>query len=695
MAPGEEAGKNRAIAVVPSLRRMRKELQVKRYKLRSLASSSSSLNYDRDLNEGQRAVVTAGSGPLLVIAGAGTGKTHTLTYRMAHLVDRGVDPERILLLTFTNRAARAMTTRASTVLGIDVSRLWGGTFHSTANRLLRQHASRLGYGSEYTIIDGEDAATLMKSCLADANVGHLDRRFPKPRLIRNLASFASNTGDSLETILSEKYPYFSHLNSELRQVIGLYHLRKKEMGLMDFDDLLLNWHRLLSQHQDLHEQLASRFEYLLVDEYQDTNHIQGSIVDLMASVHRNLMVVGDDCQSIYAFRGADYRNILEFPRRYPECKEFRLEINYRSTPQILDLANRSILHNHGQFQKTLRSHRPEGPMPAHIHLANANQQAAFVCQRILELVDEGVELEDIAVLYRSHYQSLELQFEMTRCEIPFVIRSGLRFFEQAHIKDALAYLRFLFNPKDELSFLRLVLQWRGIGQKRASDIWLFLSSHDDVLAAVEDPRLEQTLPGRAAQSWRSLSALVSELRKKRLASSPDALLFSLLESDFSDHIHSSYENSEHRLSDLEQLANYSSQFESLDHFLGEISLLATLSGQEIGVGSGDDDQYVTLTSAHQAKGLEWSAVFVLNLAHGEFPHHRAAEEAEGLEEERRLFYVATTRAKDELYLCHPLTRTTRDRTPVVLRESEFIEELRFGADFDGKPLPFEDWKIET
>lgn len=668
---------------------------MKRYKLKSLRGSSSTLNYDRDLNEGQRAVVLAGSGPLLVIAGAGTGKTHTLTYRMAHLVERGVAPGRILLLTFTNRAARAMTQRAATLLNIDASVLAGGTFHSMANRFLRRYADHLGYPSAYTIIDGEDAATLMKSCIAEADVGHLERRFPKGGLIRNLASFSLNTGQTIEAVLEEKYPYFQHLYEELRQVIGLYHIRKKEMGLMDFDDLLINWWRLLTENEEVRDALAKQFDYLLVDEYQDTNHIQGEIVDLMAAAHQNIMVVGDDCQSIYAFRGADYQNILQFPQRYEECQQFRLEKNYRSTPEILELANQSIRFNTGQFQKTLQAHRSTGPLPAHVHLPDANIQASFVCQRILELVDEGVELKDMAVLYRSHHQSLELQLEMTRCEIPFVIRSGLRFFEQAHIKDVLSYLRFLFNPRDELSFLRLVLQWRGIGQKRAGDIWLFLHSHADPLEGIQDPRLAEMLPGRARQSMGKLASLIATLRSLRLGAGPEELLFTLLDSEFQDHIQGSYENSENRLNDLEQLATYSAQFGSIDEFLGEISLLSTLSGQEIGVGTREtDNEYVTLSSVHQAKGLEWNVLFVLHLAHGEFPHHRASEEADGLEEERRLFYVAVTRARDELYLCHPLTKRTRDQIPVVLRESAFIEELRESASMENQRLPFEDWRIE-
>ncbi|MFU8807107.1 MAG: ATP-dependent helicase, partial [Bradymonadaceae bacterium] len=483
-------------------------------------------------------------------------------------------------------------------------------------------------------------------------------------------------------------PYFEDLAEPIRRIFRLYGTRKLEMGLMDFDDLLINWSRLLAEHEDLRLKWAGHFEHILVDEYQDTNHLQGEIVDMMASEHGNLMVVGDDCQSIYAFRGADYNNILEFPERFETCRQFKLETNYRSTPQILDLANQSIAHNVGQFEKTLRAHRAGGPEPVLIRVRDANQQARFVCQRILELVDEGYSLDDVAVLYRSHYHSLELQVELTRHKIPYIVRSGLRFFEQAHIKDVLAYLRFLYNPKDELAFMRLVRQWYGIGQKRAQEIWLFLSSQDDPYAALTSTRLAESLPGRAAGSWTSASKLLAKLRAQRLSHGPATMITTILDGEYLDYLHNNYENSDHRVADLEQLGNYSDQFETVDEFLGEISLLTTISGQEIAVGSEEKDESVCLSSIHQAKGLEWGACFVLWLSDGEFPNARAVHDDDQIEEERRLFYVATTRAKTGLYLCHPFTRRGRDGHTVVLRESEFLDEL------DGPTPPFERWAID-
>ncbi|MBA2663827.1 MAG: ATP-dependent helicase [Bradymonadaceae bacterium] len=664
---------------------------MKRYTLKPVETHARKLDYEAVLNAQQLAVVTAGAGPLLVIAGAGSGKTHTLTYRMAYLVERGVAPDRIMLLTFTNRAARAMTTRAASLIGADAARMWGGTFHSVANRILRREAKVLGYPDDYTIIDQEDAQTLMKACLTEANVGHLERRFPTEKVLLRILSFCINSQQKVEQVVQEKYPYFLNLAGQLRSIFRLYQTRKLEMGLMDFDDLLLNWKKLLSEHEDLRAKYAAQFEHVLVDEYQDTNHIQGEIVDLMASVHGNVMVVGDDCQSIYAFRGADYRNILEFPKRFDDCKQFKLETNYRSTPEILELANRSIAHNTRQFQKTLRAERRSGALPVHVRLKDANQQARFVCQRILELIDEGMALPEIAVLYRSHHHSLELQVEMTRAQIPFVVRSGLRFFEQAHIKDVLAYLRFVYNPKDELAFMRLARQWYGIGQKRAQDIWMFASSQTDALEAVSDQRLIDTLGGQAASSWTQAAGLLTTLRGQRLSESPAEMIAAILESEYKEFVQSSYENAENRMSDLEQLASYADQFKTLDEFLGEVSLLATISGQEIGVGEAKPDEFVCLSSVHQAKGLEWGATFVLWLSDGEFPHASAAQDIAQLEEERRLFYVAATRAKNELYLCHPFTRTGRDRFTTVLRESKFVEELKRG----GQKQPFEDWAIDA
>lgn len=667
---------------------------MKRYTLKKEApTGESNLEYDKDLNEQQRAVVTAGSGPMLVIAGAGSGKTHTLTYRVAHLVAKGVSPGKILLLTFTNKAARSMSDRVTNLIDVEIKDLWSGTFHSIANRILRREAQQLGYREDFTILDSEDSGTLMKACISDADVGHTEERFPKGRVLQRIYSYCINTQTNLEDVLAEDYPYFEHLVEPIREVLQLYQSRKLEMSLMDFDDLLLNWKKLLEEHEDIRAHYAAKFEHILVDEYQDTNHLQGEVIDLLAGEHGNLMVVGDDSQSIYAFRGADYRNILEFPERYPDCNQFKLETNYRSTPEILELANASIRFNENQFHKTLVADNPsKGFKPALVKLRDVQQQAEFTCQRILELADEGLSLDDIAVLYRSHHHSMELQVEMTKRNIPFVVRSGLRFFEQAHIKDVLSYLKFLFNPRDELSFLRLSQQWRGIGTKRSQSIWSYVNSSADPLQAVTDDQLARSLPSRAQKSWSNASTLLGRLRDKRISGAPSELIDLVINNGYADYAERTFEKVDNRLSDLEQLANYADQYGDIDRFLGEISLLSGISGQEILVGGEVPDEYVTLSSIHQSKGLEWTAVFCLWLAHGSFPSSRADTD-EDIEEERRLFYVMTTRAREELYLCHPMMHHGPRGRNTVLRESEFVEELRYSDELDEEP--WEQWLVDA
>lgn len=658
------------------------------------SSLPSHIDVDANLNTQQRAVVTAGGGPVLVIAGAGSGKTHTLTYRVANLVHQGVDMDKILLVTFTNKAARAMTDRVSGLLNTEIRRLWSGTFHSVANRVLRQSGHKLGYPKDFTILDLEDGNTLMRTCIADAMGVDRDKRLPKPRVLLGIHSMCINTQSELDEVLEERYPYFQDQVEDLRTILQLYQARKFEMALMDFDDLLWNWRRLLTEFEDERNYWAARFEHILVDEYQDTNHLQGEIVDIMASHHGNIMVVGDDCQSIYAFRGADYRNILEFPQRYPRCAQYKLETNYRSTPEILNLSNLSIERNVNQFHKTLKAARPKGPQPALIGLKNVYQQAEFVCQRILDLRDEGVPLSEIAVLYRSHYHSMELQVEMTKRNIPYVVRSGLRFFEQAHIKDVLSYLRFIYNPRDELSFMRLAQHWKGVGTKRAQTILGYIQSQPDPLMALDDPAILELLPVRSRENWRPAATILSTIKRQRLTHSPADMMETILKGGYKDVLRSAFDNADNRLGDLEQMINYAAQYQDLDRFLGEISLLTTLTGQDIAVGTQAKDEHICLTSIHQSKGLEWTAVFIMWLADGHFPSQRSMGSEEDIEEERRLFYVATTRARDDLYLCHPFTHYARGKGTVLLRPSMFIEELEDKETKTDERDPWERWDIE-
>ncbi len=444
------------------------------------------VDYDRELNEEQREVVLAGGGPVLVIAGAGSGKTRTLVYRVARLIESGTDPARILLLTFTNKASRDMLRRVETLLTVDTRRLMGGTFHSVGNRLLRRFGGRVGLGPNFTILDPEDAREMLEAATSDRKIPVVERRFPKGDVLLDLYSYTINTGRPFTEVLFERTPHFSPLEAEIVSVFQRYRERKRAANAGDYDDLLLAWKRLLEEIPEAAVELQRSYDHVLVDEYQDTNRLQGEIVDGMARAKKNVTVVGDDAQAIYSFRGASFENILGFPERYPDAKTFRLTRNYRSTPEILALANASIAHNVRQFPKELQATRPPGPMPAVVPLPDIPEQARFVGQRLLEWHDEGEKLSDLAVLYRAHYQALELQIELTRRGIPYEIRSGVRFFEQRHVKDVLAFLRIAVNPKDELSWKRALKLFPRVGERAAAAVWEAIGSRPDPLASFQE-----------------------------------------------------------------------------------------------------------------------------------------------------------------------------------------------------------------
>src|SRR5947207_7119611 len=473
---------------------------VRRYALKTSAPPRKGLvDYDRDLSEEQRAVALCDPRPTLVIAGAGSGKTRALTFRVAHLLETGTAPETILLLTFTNKAAREMMTRVGQLCRVETRRMWGGTFHHVAHGLLREHASRLGYADRFGLLDREDAKEVMASATADLGYGVGQRRFPRPDALIDLYSSAINTQRPLAEVIALESPQFVALEEEIVRVARRFAERKAQMNAMDFDDLLLNWKRLLVEVPGAGESISRRFTAVLVDEYHDTNRLQGEIVDAMGAPHGNVLVVGDDAQSIYAFRGAHFENILKFPERYAQCQQFRLITNYRSTPPILALANASISCNRKQFQKELRAHREGGVLPALVPLRDVHQQAEFVAQRILELREEGIPLREMAVLYRAHTHSMELQMELARRGIPFRVRAGVRFFEQAHIKDVLAHLKFIQNPQDELSFKRIVKLVPGVGAASADALW---AQVEQWLGQGRDPRthpdsLSQLVPAYA------------------------------------------------------------------------------------------------------------------------------------------------------------------------------------------------------
>jgi len=636
---------------------------------RSAGSTGRRVRYEDELNAAQLDVVLHPGGPMLALAGAGTGKTRTLVYRVCRLIEDGVPPDRILLLTFTNKAAREMLDRVGQLVERGAARVMGGTFHSVGHRLLRRYAERLGYSPRFSILDREDAADLMGSALADAERELPKWRSPRPRLLVDLYSFVVNTGRDLEQVLLARAPQYLAQADSVAAVFRRYLERKRDADLMDFDDLLLNWLLLLKRFPEARRELAQRFLHLLVDEYQDTNRLQADIVDAMLGPGRNLMVVGDDAQSIYAFRGADFDNILGFPDRYPDCTVFKLETNYRSLPPILDLANASICHNQHQFEKHLAPVRSGGEPPWRVATATPELQASWVADQLLALREEGFDLEQMAVLYRNHAHSLELQVELTRRNIPFRVRSGLRFFEQRHVKDVLAHLRFIDNPRDEVAFTRAIKLRPGFGPRLASRIWGRISGRAplDALLAL-DPR-GASLPRAAASSLADFQKLLATLGAPRTRETPGEAVRSVVDGFYREWARDNLDSSGARLDDLEQLALFADGYPDVTAFLAEITLLNELSGEDM--TGGPPDEMVTLSTAHQAKGLEWRVVFVIWLSEGRFPTVRAEDE----EEERRLFYVSVTRARDRLFLVHPEVARDRYRVDVLLDPSRFLSEL--------------------
>jgi DNA helicase-2/ATP-dependent DNA helicase PcrA len=659
------------------------------------------IDYARELNPQQLAAVTAPPGPALVIAGAGSGKTRTLTYRVAYLLEQGIPPDRILLLTFTNKAAGEMMRRVSDLIGQELRTLWGGTFHSIGARVLRSHADALGYQRDFTILDRDDAKDLIKACVADAGIETKGTHFPKPEVLNEIFSLAVNTHKTPNEILDSQYSYFSQFAAQIADLGERYVKRKRATNGMDFDDLLALWLKLLQENADVREHYQRRFQFILVDEYQDTNKLQGDLIDLLAARTQNVTVVGDDAQSIYAWRGANFLNILEFPKRYPNAKVFKIETNYRSTPEILKVANAAIAANVNQFAKELAPSRKSGMKPALVACVDAAQQSAFIAQRVLELRDEGVAMNQIAVLYRSHFHALELQLELTKRQIPFSITSGIRFFEQAHIKDATAFLKFIANPRDEIAFKRLAQLLPGVGAKAAEKLWqnfnleMFpltrpsatLSPSDGERDGVRGDRKSKTplavalqdsiarVPKKATLAWAQFTATIAQLEDETVRKSASKMLRLVIDAGYDDYLKETFANYRSRLEDLEQLAAFAFQFGTVEEFLTQLALLTNVEAE--GDRSQNDDEKIRLSTIHQAKGLEFEVVFVIMLCDGMFPSARSMDSTDGEEEERRLFYVSITRAKNELYLSYPLIRGGYGNTgsDAFQSPSRFLSEI--------------------
>ncbi len=631
------------------------------------------IQFDKLLNPEQLEAATAGDGPLLVLAAAGTGKTRTLVYRVAYLVEKGIPAEELLLLTFTNRAAREMLTRAEEVAGHLTGGIWSGTFHHVCNRFLRRYADRLGYRHDFSILDRDDTRTLLDECLKALKINR--KEFPKRDVLSSLFSTAANRCVPVLEIIEKKLDELHVDPMDIVRIHEAYERRKRDLGAMDFDDLLLNGLHLLREHADVCSHYQARFRHVLVDEYQDTNLPQAQLVDLLGARLRNVMVVGDDFQSIYGWRGANFLNIMEFPKRYPGCHIVKLERNYRSSPEILEVANACIAGNPEQFQKTLRATRPPRSKPRVCYLRDGDEQAKVLVRLIRQHLDDGFSLGQMAVLYRAHFHSIELQMELSRAGIPHAVTSGVGVFEQAHVKDVLSFLRVCCLPEDRLAFARLLGMFYGIGPKAVEGYWEKLGNRFDSRDERQRAALRALIKPSARSEWDVLDGLLAEYHKEGLASNGGEIVIRFFDRFLHAHLQRVYENADKRSDDIVELAVQIRQSADVPAFLSEVALLTNVDHEYARRAAEGDTDRLQLGTVHQAKGLEWPVVFVIWMAEGMFPSSRTLGEAGDDAEERRLFYVAVTRAKDELCLLAPEMRRSREGGVFFCKPSRFIKEL--------------------
>lgn len=629
-----------------------------RYLLKSPPTSQSPLhftiNYEKELNPEQFAAVIALDGPVLVIAGAGSGKTRTLVYRVARLIESGLPPQKLLLLTFTRKAAQEMLHRAGLLLGTACDRVAGGTFHSFSNTILRRHGTAIGLDPGFTILDRSDSEDVVHLLRNARGLGDREKRFPRKNTLTDMFSASVNKATPLEDIVLNDYPHFAEHLETIFQLEKAYSDYKHQRSLLDYDDLLLKLRELLETRQDICAEISELYRAIMVDEYQDTNRIQARVVRLLCARHENIMVVGDDAQSIYSFRGAHFKNIMDFPKEFPNTRVFKLEENYRSTQPILNLTNEIINQASEKYTKYLFTRQTEGRQPVLVRAETENWQSRFICQRIMELREEGVPLNEIAVLFRSSHHSFDLEIELVKQGLPFIKRGGFKFIETSHVKDVLAHLRVIQNPRDAVSWNRLLMLIEGVGPKKSQAIIGALSSaimkKNDWLKALKDQSLERS--GGAV--LKVLTQLFEDLQGgSQLPSEQMNRIFQyyipLMTHRFDDH--------PRRIKDLEHLYTISERYFRLEELLSDITLEPPVeSVPEVFPSDrirGRDNEKLILSTIHSAKGLEWHTVFIIWALDGKFPSMYSFDNQEELEEERRLMYVAATRAKKELYITYP------------------------------------------
>jgi len=647
------------------------ERELKPYVLRRVEDdptpSPLSLDYAQALNTQQLAAVTAADGPALVIAGAGSGKTRTLVYRVAYLIDKGVDPSAILLLTFTRKSAQEMLTRAGVLIGARSERVFGGTFHSVANALLRQYGRPIGLEPGFTILDRGDAEDLISLLRGQLGLSEKEKRFPRKATVAEIFSKCVNTLQPLDAVVLEEFSHFAEHLEDLEKLRRAFESEKRTRQLLDYDDLLVRLQELLGT--EVCQTISNRFRHILVDEYQDTNRLQADLIRKLAATHDHVMVVGDDSQSIYAFRGATFRNIMEFPTLFPGCCMYKLEENYRSTQPILNVANEVIRGAAEKYSKALFTRKLDGPLPALVQAGGENAQSRFVAQKILELREEGIPLDEMAVLFRSSFHSFDLEIELSRRNLPFVKRGGYKFIETAHVKDLLAHLRVIGNPLDTVSWHRALLLVEGVGPKKAQElITSFVSGERAGRHPIETLR---EASGRSGRALKDLARVLEEGARTPTPAEQVNEIYGYYLPILKEH----YDDYPKRMRDLEHLYTMAERYQALDGFLADLALEPPDESVVDVNGLDRDDERLILSTIHSAKGLEWQSVFVIWAVDGRFPSAYSFTTDEQLEEERRLFYVAVTRAKQHLFLTYPINVYDKVTGGILSKPSRFLDDV--------------------
>ncbi len=626
------------------------------------------INYRTDLNPAQFEAASAVEGAYLIIAGAGTGKTRTLVYRVARLVELGYDPKSILLLTFTRKAANEMMNRASLLLDDRCSKVNGGTFHSFANLTLRKYAKACGLNSSFTILDQSDTADVVNLIRSQAGFISKEKRFPNKQTLVKVFSFSVNTGKPIDEIISEDYPHFKDYIDKILEIQNIFTGYKQKNNILDYDDLLIYLRRFLLDLSPGAKSILSSIKFVMVDEYQDTNKLQAEIVQGLTKLNNNIMVVGDDSQSIYSFRGANFKNIMEFPKLFKDVKIIKLEENYRSVQPILNFTNQIIEGAVEKYEKKLFTKKTGGELPNIIAASKENLQSKYIVEKILELREEGIPLKGIAVLFRSSFFSFDLEIELSKANIPFQKFGGMKFIETAHIKDVLAFLRIAANPKDVVSWYRVLLLHEGIGPRTAQKIL-------DELAASQITIKTDPSSVNSSRHNEKITKLFQLLYKIHTDQSLPPEKLQLVLDYYHPLFKDKYDDFNKRNKDLEIFQNIAEKYKSLDSLLSDMAIEPIIdSVVDIG-GEDKEDEFVTLSTIHSAKGLEWHSVFIIHAIEGFFPSSRSAEKLETLEEERRLMYVAATRAKQNLFITYPMNIYDRESGTTLSKPSRFISEM--------------------